>query len=292
MEAKDTFFITKSTLNCRGRLVDLSRPRVMGIININADSFYSGSRADNEQEVLKRAEKMTLDGASFIDLGVSSTRPGAPLSKAEDEIPILLPILEILRKEIPEIFISIDTYHPEVVKTAYGAGADLINDISGGQFFSGMFEAVAETGLPYILMHTPGIPSKMQSLNQYEDVAKDILLFFSEKIAALEGLGVKDIMVDPGFGFGKSVEQNLELLKKLEVFKITGRLIVAGLSRKSMVKLITGQAPEEALNGSTVFHTLALIRGADILRVHDVAEAIEAVKITREYQQAGSIHNI
>ncbi|MFD1000549.1 dihydropteroate synthase [Ohtaekwangia kribbensis] len=276
---ENNFFSTNKTLNLNGRLVDLRTPRIMGILNVTPDSFYDGNRYTSEADILKQVEKMLSDGAMFIDVGGYSTRPGAEEISAEEEQKRVLKAVKNISHEFPDAFISVDTFRSEVVRAAVDAGAHLVNDVSGGSLDDAMFKTVAELKVPYILMHMRGTPQTMNKLTVYENLLKDIMDFFHEKIFTLQQLGAKDIIVDPGFGFAKTVEQNFELLSKLDHFNILGKPVLAGLSRKSMIWRTLDITPEEALNGTTSLNTVALLKGASLLRVHDVKQAAEAIKL-------------
>ena len=276
---ENNFFSTNKTLNLNGRLVDLRTPRIMGILNVTPDSFYDGNRYTSETDILKQVEKMLTDGAAFIDVGGYSTRPGADEISADEEKNRVLKAVKNISREFPDAFISVDTFRSEVVRAAIGEGAHLVNDVSGGSLDEAMFKTVAELKVPYILMHMRGTPQTMNKLVVYENLLKDIMDFFHEKIFTLQQLGVKDIIVDPGFGFAKTVEQNFELLSKIDHFNILGKPILAGLSRKSMIWRTLGITPEEALIGTTSLNTVALLKGASLLRVHDVKQAAEAIQL-------------
>jgi dihydropteroate synthase len=279
MEAKDTFFSKKTTIRCGGKLLDLSSPCVMGILNITPDSFYEGSRARVEREILNRAEHILSEGAKIIDIGAESTRPGATAVSEDEELERLIPAVELIRKEFPDCIISADTYKSSVAKASVEAGANIINDVSGGAFDDDMFETVAGLKVPYILMHTKGTPQTMVKQANYEDVLKEIMLYFSQKVFELKNKGVADIILDPGFGFAKNLSHNYELLSRLEEFIIFDLPLLIGVSRKKMISGLLNINAEEALNGTTVVNTMALMKGASILRVHDVKQAVEAVKI-------------
>ncbi len=270
-------------INCKGTLVDLAQPKVMGIINITPDSFYSGSRSNTEKEILTNAEKMLLDGATFLDLGAYSSRPGADDISIEEELGRMMPAIEMILKEFPETILSIDTFRATVAEKSIQAGAAIINDISAGKLDDKMLQVIARYQVPYIMMHMKGTPQTMKDLNQYEDLTADVLFYFSERIRAAREIGINDLIVDPGFGFAKSIEQNFELLSKLELFKNLEIPLLIGVSRKSMIWKPLDISPSEALNGTTVLNTTALLKGAGILRVHDVKEAIECIKLTREF---------
>lgn len=269
-------------INCKGNLIDLSQPKVMGIINITPDSFYSASRATSDKEILKSAEKMLAEGASFLDLGAYSSRPGADSIPAEEEIKRMIPAIELILKEFPEAILSIDTFRAEIAEKSIKSGASIINDISAGKLDEKMLPLIAKYQVPYIMMHMKGTPQTMKDLNKYDDLVADVLFYFSERIKAARNLGINDIIIDPGFGFAKNISQNFELLSKLELFKNLDLPLLAGVSRKSMIWKKLEISAQEALNGTTVLNTTALLKGANILRVHDVKEAIECIKLTNE----------
>lgn len=279
--AKDTFFCEKQTLNCRGRLVFLDEALVMGILNVTPDSFFDGGIYTAEKAILQRVEKMLSEGADIIDIGGYSTRPGAKDVPEEEEMKRLLPAIKLIAEKFPGTIISADTFRSSVARAAVENGASIINDISGGAMDPEMFNTIAMLGVPYIVMHMQGTPETMQKKPVYEDAVKEILLFFAEKTRQLKELGVKDIIIDPGFGFGKNLEHNYRILQHLEDFRMLELPLMVGFSRKSMVNKVIGTKPENALNGTTVLNTIALMKGAKILRVHDVKEAKEAVKIWR-----------
>ncbi|MFO7997620.1 MAG: dihydropteroate synthase [Bacteroidales bacterium] len=284
--AKDTFFCPKKSLNCRGKLVQLSTPRIMGILNLTPDSFYDGGKYLSADQALKQGEKLLADGADILDLGAASTRPGAPLLPQTEERERLEPILKAIVKAFPEAIISLDTYYAQTAEMAVNEGAHMINDVSAGRIDPGMFETIARLRVPYILMHMQGTPQTMQQQPAYTNLLKDIAAFFYTKIAMLEEMGVHDIIIDPGFGFGKTLEHNYRLLHGLDFLAMFERPILAGLSRKSIVNKVLGIPAREALNGTSIVNALALLKGADILRVHDVKEAVEAVKIIEAYKTA------
>lgn len=279
MTAKDTFFQIKTTLNVGGKLVDLSIPKIMGIINITPDSFFVGSRKQSEKEVLQQAEKMLFEGADFLDLGAYSSRPGAMDISIEEEENRLLPAIALIVKEFGQAIISVDTFRATVAEKAIEKGAHIINDISGGSLDENMFPTIGKLRVPYILMHMKGTPQNMIQQNQYENMIQEISMYFSEKTNQLKAAGAIDIVIDPGFGFAKNIPQNYELLRNLADFRFLGLPVLAGLSRKSMIWKTLNIEPEQALNGTSVLNTLALQAGASILRVHDVKEAKECVKI-------------
>ena len=277
--AKDTFFQKKATLNAGGWLVDLSTPKVMGIINLTPDSFFAGSRQPGVDDALRQAEKMLNEGATFLDLGAYSSRPSAKDIPVDEEMARLLPVVEAIRNNYPEALLSIDTFRAKVAEETINAGAHIINDISGGELDEDMFQTVARLQVPYILMHMRGNPQTMTKQTDYEDLFGEIYDYFANKYYRLKQLGVHDVIIDPGFGFAKKNEQGYTLMSRLQEFGRLGLPILAGVSRKRMVYHVTGGTAEDALNGTTVLNTIALTKGANILRVHDVKEAVEAVKI-------------
>ena len=279
MNAKDTFFSPKITLNCQGKILSLHEPVVMGILNVTPDSFFAGSRTTSEKTVLERAQKLLSEGAAILDIGGYSSRPGAVDISPEEEQNRIVPAIKSLKQEFPDAVISVDTFRADVAQAAIEAGAAIINDISGGTIDGRMFATTAALQVPYILMHMRGTPQTMQTLTQYQDLLPEILRYFAEKVDALRRLGVNDIIIDPGFGFAKTVEQNYEVLRQLEIFRILELPVLAGMSRKSMTYKTLGIGPEEALNGTTALNMLALTKGAKILRVHDVKEAVQTVKL-------------
>jgi dihydropteroate synthase len=277
--AKDTFFRKKETINAGGKLIDLSIPAVMGIINITPDSFYAGSRKPLLNDALQQASKMLADGAGFLDIGAYSSRPGAEDISAQEETDRLLPVIELIAANHPEAIISVDTFRSTVAEAAVKAGAHIINDISGGQLDEDMFATVAKLKVPYILMHMKGTPQNMTQLAQYDDIFIEVLDYFASRYHQLKQLGVHDVILDPGFGFAKMPEQSYTLMNRLQDFNILELPILAGISRKRMVYKVTGGTAEDALNATTALNTIALTKGVNILRVHDVKEAVEAVKI-------------
>ncbi len=267
------------TINCKGKLLDFSTPKVMGILNITPDSFFDGGKYVSHNEVLTQAEKMLADGAAIIDLGGQSSRPGANRVGEEEELKRLIPAIEAILKQFPETVISVDTYNAKVAEEAINSGAAIINDISGGEMDKRMFETVARLKVPYILTHIKGTPETMQNNPQYGNVVLDVLEYFTRKVNELKQLGVADIILDPGFGFGKKLEHNYALLQDFANFGMLGYPLLAGISRKSMVYRLLNIDASQALNGTTALNMLLLQRGANILRVHDVKEAMECVKI-------------
>ena len=269
-------------INCKGNLIDLSTPKVMGILNITPDSFYGGSRTTTEKEILEKAETMLTEGATFLDLGAYSSRPGADDIPVEEELKRMLPAIELVLKEFPEVILSVDTFRAQVAQKSIQAGAAMINDISAGKLDEKMLAVIAQFQVPYIMMHMKGTPQTMKDLNQYGDLTSEVLFYFSERIEEARKLGINDIIVDPGFGFAKNIQQNYELLEKLDLFKNLDLPVLAGISRKSMIWKKLDISASEALNGTTVLNTTALLKGANILRVHDVKEAMECIKLTSE----------
>jgi dihydropteroate synthase len=276
----------KITLNLCGSLLVLENPVVMAVININADSFYEKSRFKERESILKQAENHLREGATFLDIGGMSSRPGAPISNAKEEVEKIVPVIKSLKKEFPDTFISIDTVHSAVASAAYQEGAVLVNDISAGAIDPDMFPFLAKTNIPYVLMHLKGVPRNMQDNTDYKDVSLDVLDFLILKYQALKELGVKDIIIDPGFGFGKDVVQNYELLQHLSIFKILECPLMVGLSRKSMIYKVLEGTPEDALHGTTALHFFALQQGALILRAHDVKPAIDTIRVWKALENA------
>lgn len=274
------FLKRKNSINLNGRLLDLSKPVVMGILNVTPDSFFDGGKYKTEKKVLSRAEEILEQGGTIIDIGAVSTKPGTDGISTKDEIDRLLPAVKAVKKAFPEAFVSIDTYRSWVaLKVIEDCGPCMVNDVTGGSFDVHMFDTVGKLGVPYVLMHMQGTPLKMQENPVYEDIIRDISMFFTDCVKKLTKAGVKDVIIDPGFGFGKTLENNYELLNRLDSFKVFQLPLLVGVSRKSMIYKLLGSNPEEALNGTSVINTLALMGGADILRVHDVREAVEATRI-------------
>lgn len=267
------------TINCKGILIDLSLPRVMGILNITPDSFYDGGVLRSDKDILNKAESMLKEGSSFLDIGGYSSRPGSAFISEEEEMNRVLPTIQALIKEFPDALLSVDTFRSKVAKRGIEAGAAIVNDISGGTQDKHMFETIAELKVPYIMMHMRGTPETMMDNTKYDHIINDILYYFSERIAKANEYGINDVIVDPGFGFSKTRSQNFELLNDLELFRTLEHPILVGVSRKSMIHRTLNVPPEEALNGTTVLNTLSLYKGANILRVHDVKEAIECVNL-------------
>lgn len=272
------------TINCKGRLIDLNTPKVMGILNVTPDSFFDGGRYTDDTAILRQAESMLSDGADFIDIGGYSSRPGASEVAETDEIRRVVPAVNTIVKEFPNAVISVDTFRSGVARAAIESGASIVNDISAGSLDGNMMETVSALQVPYIMMHMRGNPSTMQTLTDYEDIVKEMVLYFAEKTTTARSFGINDILIDPGFGFAKTLEQNYQVLRHLEDFSILESPLLVGVSRKSMVYRPLGTSAAEALNGTTALHMVALSKGAKILRVHDVKEAVEAVKL---FQLAG-----
>lgn len=270
------------TINCLGKLVDLSVPKVMGILNVTPNSFYDGGKYPDEKGILIQIEKMLSEGAAFIDIGAYSSKPSAEFVSEEEEIKRLIPIVKLVLRHFPQTLVSVDTFRANVAKAAIENGACIINDISAGNLDDNMMQTVAELQVPYIMMHMKGNPQTMQSLAQYENITKEMLLYFSEKTAQARSLGINDLIIDPGFGFAKTLEQNFEVMNNLELFQILDLPILVGVSRKSMIYKTLEIQADSALNGTTVLNTIALQKGANILRVHDVKEAIETIKLVSQ----------
>lgn len=266
-------------INCKGNLIDLTSPKIMGILNVTPDSFYDGGRYLDEVAILERAKLMVKEGVDFIDIGGYSSRPGAKDISEKEEIGRVLPVVEMLTSELPEILLSIDTFRSEIAGQCVEAGAALINDISAGLKDENMLSVVGDLGVPYIMMHMQGTPQTMQKHPSYQEIVKELLFFFSKRTAAARSFGINDLIIDPGFGFGKTLDHNYELLSKLELFHISELPVLVGVSRKSMIWKALKTSTENALNGTSVLHTIALQKGAHILRVHDVKEAKECVML-------------
>ncbi|TCD04627.1 dihydropteroate synthase [Pedobacter frigidisoli] len=277
--AEKNFFKAKQSLNIKGKLIDLSTPKVMGILNITPDSFFSDSRTKTIEEAIKKTEQFLNEGATFIDIGGYSSRPGAKDITTDEELNRLIPVIESLVREFPEAIISIDTFRAKVAEETILAGAHIINDIAAGDMDEQMFETVGKLQVPYIMMHMQGTPQTMQQNPVYNDVLLDVIDYLGKKIAALKALNIHDVIIDPGFGFGKTIEHNYDLLNRMEAFEIFKLPILVGFSRKGMIHKILGTSAAEALNGTSVLNTIALQKGAGILRVHDVKEAVECIKL-------------
>ena len=267
------------TIRCKGQLIDLATPKVMGILNVTPNSFFDGGKYKNDSEILSRVEKMLNDGATFIDIGAYSSKPSAEFVSEEEELQRIVPIVHLILEHFPKTLISIDTFRSEVAKACIENGAAIINDISAGILDDKMLETIAKYNVPYIMMHMRGTPQTMQTMTNYDNIVKEILFYFSERIAQARSFGINDLIVDPGFGFAKTLEQNYEVLQKLKLFEMLELPLLAGVSRKSMIYKTLHSSAEEALNGTTVLNTIALTKGAKILRVHDVKEAMECVTL-------------
>ena len=267
------------TINCKGELVDLTTPKVMGIMNLTPDSFFDGGKYKDASAILTRVEGMLNDGATFIDMGAYSSRPGAEHVPEDEELKRMLPIVDLILKHFPDTLISVDTFRNRVAKESIGHGAAIINDISAGNLDDEMFATISKYQVPYIMMHMKGTPQSMQKEATYDDLIKDLRFYFSEKIRQTTELKINDVIIDPGFGFAKTTGQNYTLLSHLDLFQTFGLPILIGLSRKSMIYKVLESSPKEALNGTTALHTIALLKGANIIRAHDVKEAVECIKL-------------
>lgn len=285
MEDKDTFFSRKYLINCRGSLLDLSQPKIMGILNVTPDSFYDGGRYFQEKAISEQLDKLVADGADIIDVGGYSSRPGADHIPVGEERDRIRPVLDLIRKKYSGLIVSVDTFRAEIAREVVeDYHVDIINDISAGEMDHSMFNAIAELQVPYIMMHMKGTPQDMKERANYDDMMKEIMDYFSKKYDQLRNLGVNDIIIDPGFGFGKTVQHNYQLLHHLNQFKIFGLPIMVGLSRKSMIYKTLDITPDESMNATTVLNTLALMSGTNILRVHDVKEAGEVITLVEKYR--------
>lgn len=270
-------------INVKGRLLDLSTPQVMGILNVTPDSFYAGCRMETETEITARAKQILDEGATIIDIGAYSSRPNAEHISAEEEMNRLRVGLEIINRNHPDAIVSVDTFRADVAEQCVKEyGVAMVNDIAAGEMDERMFQTIAELGVPYIIMHMQGTPQSMQQEPHYDNMLKEVFLYFAKKVQQLRDLGVKDIILDPGFGFGKTLEHNYELMDQLEEFRLFELPLLVGVSRKSMIYKLLGGNPQDALNGTTVLNTVALMKGTNILRVHDVREAVEAVRIVEK----------
>lgn len=278
-------FPLNSGIRIKGFLMDFSTPKIMGIINLSPDSFYAGSRFKSDGKLIQKVEKMIEEGADMIDLGAFSSRPGAKLIEEAEEMKRLMPALKLIAKKFPELPISVDTYRSEVALQAVNEGASIINDISGGTYDSRMFKTISELDVPYILMHLRGKPENMQKNIHYEHLVGDIFAFFTEQLKSLRSMQVKDVILDLGFGFGKTLDQNYQLLKQLKYFKTLACPILAGISRKGMIRMVVDRPTEDTLDGTTAAQMIALLNEVNILRVHDVKPAADAIKIFSYYQK-------
>ena len=277
-------------LNVNGRLLDLSTPCVMGILNLTPDSFYAHSRMETDEAIAARTHQIVDEGAAIVDVGAYSSRPGAADVSAGEEMARLRRGLEIIRREVPEAVVSVDTFRADVARMCVEEyGVAIVNDISAGELDKDMFATVAELRVPYVMMHMLGRPQDMQQAPHYDNVVREVFLYFARKVQQLRDMGAYDLVLDPGFGFGKTLEHNYELMARLEEFSVFELPLLVGISRKSMIYKLLGISPEEALNGTTVLHTIALQKGADILRVHDVRQAVEAVRIVEALKRAQNV---
>lgn len=268
-----------SLINCKGKLIDLSVPKVMGILNATPDSFYDGGKYPSREEILKKTELMLKEGADFIDIGAYSSRPNAAFVSETEELERLVPVVDLVLQYFPEMLVSIDTFRSEVAKAALQHGAAMINDISAGLLDQNMLNVIADFQVPYIMMHMRGTPETMSTLTTYDAIIKDMLYYFSERISAARKLGINDLIIDPGFGFAKTLDQNYEVLQHLDLFQILDLPVLSAVSRKSMIYKTLDSNAEDALNGTTVLNTISLLKGAKILRVHDVKPAVECVRL-------------
>ncbi|MGN7514420.1 MAG: dihydropteroate synthase [Allomuricauda sp.] len=273
------------TINCKGELVDLKTPKVMGILNLTPDSFFDGGKYKDEASILNQVDYMLKNGATFIDMGAYSSRPGAEHVPEEEELKRMVPVIELILKKFPDTIISVDTFRSKVAAESIEHGAAIINDIAAGNLDEAMFDTIAKYQVPYIMMHMKGTPQSMQKEATYNDLIHDIRLYFSEKVKEATAKKINDIIIDPGFGFAKTTAQNYTLLNHLDMFQTFGLPILIGLSRKSMVYKVLGASPKEALNGTTALHTIALLKGANIIRAHDVKEAVECVKLVEALKE-------
>jgi dihydropteroate synthase len=283
---KDTFFYKKKSLNCNGRLLFLDQPIVMGILNLTPDSFFDGGSYQNEKQLLAKAEQFLSEGATILDLGAYSSKPNANHINEVEELDRLLPAINSIVRQFPKVILSVDTFRSNVAKQAVKHGAAIINDISSGDIDPEMFETIAQLNVPYIMMHMQGTPQNMQSKPNYRNITAEISKYFSAKINKLNKLGVNDIVLDPGFGFGKTTNHNYELFSKMDQLTLFEKPLLIGISRKSMIYKLLETDPENALNGTSALHSVALLKGADILRVHDVKKAIEVVKIVQQLKNS------
>lgn len=267
------------TINCKGNLIDLSTPKVMGVINLTPDSFYDGGKLTSEKEILLQANKMLQEGATFLDLGAYSSRPGAQFVSEKEEIHRLLPVIKILLNEFPETLLSIDTFRSNVANESIYAGASLINDISAGTLDDHMFKIIAQHQVPYVMMHMRGTPETMMQNTDYTNLTKEVIYYFSERIAKARSFGINDLIADPGFGFSKTLDQNYDLFNDLELFRYLNAPLLIGISRKSMIQKKIKTTAADSLNGTTALHAIAIQKGVSILRVHDVKEAFETINL-------------
>ena len=273
------------TINCKGELIDLKKPKVMGILNLTPDSFFDGGKYKDEASMLDQVEYMLKNGATFIDMGAYSSRPGAEHVPEDEELKRMIPIIELILEKFPHTLISVDTFRSKVASESIEHGAAIINDIAAGNLDKAMFDIVSKHQVPYIMMHMKGTPQTMQKEVGYNNLINDLRFYFSEKITETTSKKINDIIIDPGFGFAKTTEQNYTLLHHLDMFQTFGLPILIGLSRKSMIYKVLGSSPKEALNGTTALHTIALLKGANIIRAHDVKEATECIKLVQALKE-------
>lgn len=286
MEPKDTFFSKKRSIKCRGEIIDLSGPKIMGILNITPDSFYDGGRYKSADEIKNRVSEMIHEGCDILDIGAFSTRPGAENIPENEERNRLTPVLELIKHQFPDLILSVDTFRSGIAKyVVENFNVDIINDISAGDLDSKMLDTIAELNVPYIMMHMKGTPETMQQNPEYKNVVKEVIGYFSKKVQQAKLMGISDVIIDPGFGFGKTIEHNYQLLKHLNDFRIFELPVLVGLSRKSMIYKTLDISPDESLNGTTVLNTLALIGGANIVRVHDIKAAREAIHLVNKFSK-------
>ena len=267
------------TINCKGQLIDLATPKVMGILNVTPNSFFDGGKYKNQQEILSQVELMLAEGATFIDVGAYSSKPNADFVSVKEELARIIPVVDLILKHFPKALLSIDTFRSEVAQLTIENGAALINDVAAGSLDEQMMAVVAKHNVPYIMMHMRGTPQTMQTMTDYKDIVKEMLFYFSQKVHQARSLGINDLILDPGFGFAKTTDQNYEVLQKMELFQMLELPLLAGISRKSMVYKPLHSNASEALNGTTVLNTIALTKGSKILRVHDVKEAMECITL-------------
>ncbi len=286
MSVKDTFFSKKHTLNFRGKLISLAEPKIMGIVNVTPDSFYVDSRKPSKNEAIAQAGKLLNEGADILDIGAYSSRPGAEEISENEELQRLEPVIEQIKTNYPDAIISVDTFRSVVARKMLNSYAvHMINDISAGNLDPEMIHVIAENHVPYVMMHMRGTPRTMQKHANYKNVVKEVMLYFAEKLELCKKIGIHDVILDPGFGFAKTIEHNFQLMQQLNNFKIFELPLLIGISRKSMIYKTLSQLPEEAITGTTVLHTIALQKGASILRVHDVKQARETVQIMKKYNE-------
>ncbi|HAN18099.1 MAG: dihydropteroate synthase [Bacteroidetes bacterium GWC2_33_15] len=286
MEPKDTFFSKKRSIKCRGEIIDLSEPQIMGILNITPDSFYDGGRYKSADEIKNRVSEMIHEGCDILDIGAFSTRPGAENITENEERNRLTPVLELIKHQFPDLILSVDTFRSGIAKyVVENFNVDIINDISAGDLDSKMLDTIAELNVPYIMMHMKGTPETMQQNPEYKNVVKEVIGYFSKKVQQAKLMGISDVIIDPGFGFGKTIEHNYQLLKHLDDFRIFELPVLVGLSRKSMIYKTLDISPDESLNGTTVLNTLALVGGANIVRVHDIKAAREAIHLVNKFSK-------